>query len=188
METKELAQAFNYQTEAVANLLSKYEWSETERTETARHMERLRVDLSRIQDRLSGTATALDTAISSLPTQIEVRLRHRFEGRTRVYGIIFLLGMMLTALAMGAWIASRRENAHLRESDLKYRYHRMTIPDAALHADTLYQHDPNSFRRMVLQMEAQRQALQQAESNARQKEAEALKARKKLEDLKHKTQ
>ncbi|NGF54888.1 hypothetical protein G5B35_18845 [Parapusillimonas sp. SGNA-6] len=186
MEIKELAQAFNDQTEAVVSLLSKYEWSETERIETARHMEKLRADLSGTQDRLSGTATALDTAIGSLPTQIEVRLRHRFEGRTRIYGLIFLLGMIIMALTTGAWIASRRENAQLRESDLKYRYHRLTIPDAALHADTLYQHNPDGFHKMVLLMEAQRQALQRAETNARQKEAEALKAREKLEDLKRK--
>ncbi|OJU74864.1 MAG: hypothetical protein BGO09_06930 [Bacteroidetes bacterium 47-18] len=187
METKELAQAFNDQTEAVANLLSKYELSETERIETARHLERLRADLSRTQDRLSGSATALDTAVSSLPAQIEVRLKHRFEGRTRIFGAVFLAAMIVMALTTGAWIAARSENAQLRESDLKYRYHRLTDPDATIRSDTVYTRDPDGFHRMVVQMEAQNRALEAAERNARQKEKEAYKAREKLESLKRKT-
>lgn len=187
METKELAQAFNDQTEAVANLLSKYELSETDRTETARHLERLRADLSRTQDRLSGSVTALDTAISSLPAQIEVRLKHRFEGRTRIFGAVFLAAVIVMALTTGAWIAARSENARLRETDLKYRYHRLTDPEATIRADTVYTRDPDGFHRMVVQMEARNRALEASERNARQKEQEAHKAREKLESLKRKT-
>ena len=187
MEEKELAQAFKDMTEAMTNLLSQYGTSETERIETTRHLERLRADLSRTQDRLSGSATALDTAISSLPTQIEVRLKHRFEGRTRIFGAVFLAAVIVMAFTTGAWIAARSENARLRESDLKYRYHRLTDPDATIRADTMYTRDPDGFHRMVVQMEARNRALEAAERNARQKEKEAHKAREKLESLKRKT-
>lgn len=122
--------------------------------------------------------------MDGFPKTMEVKIRHRFEGRTRILALVFMASLTTASVSTGLWYGSWRENARLRPGDLKYRYQSLTQPQSTLHTDTVYSRDPAGFRRMVEQLEAGEKALARAEALAREKETEAQKAKQKVEQLK----
>ena len=170
--------------EAIDNLIKRHTSDEAQREETLKFLVRSREDLSELTGKIKMQTDHLQTITEHFPEELKVNIRHRFEGRTRILTVVFIVALMITSLMTGLWYSLWGEGKRLEANDLKYRYHGLTQPEMVFQTDTLYANDPNAFEKMIRQLEAEQTALQRAASIVRQKELEAQEAKLELENLK----
>jgi hypothetical protein len=126
-----------------------------------------------------------ETLFRNFSKEMQVKLIHRFEDKTKGFIIgglvLFALSAVLTGICFYLW----SDNEKMKDNDIKFRMVQQIAPDVAYRADTLYYPDPKGMERKTKQLEAQQLILKEAKvrvSDALKKEQEANKKLKKLND------
>lgn len=105
--------------------------------------------------------------------------------RIRPKGIIGgMVTLIVTAIAVRTSFHLWSENGRMKESDVKFRTIRQTYPKAAYWADTTFSRNPEAVEAKTKQLEAEQPAIAHADAAAKQKEKEAVQAKKEADSLK----
>ncbi len=125
-----------------------------------------------------------ETLFRNFPKEMQVKLLHRFEDKTKGFIIGGIILLILSAVTTGICIHLWSDNGKMKDNDVKFRMVRQMAPSIAYRADTLYYRDPEGMEKKTKQLEAQQIAIAQAEAAARQIAEEAVSAKKKTNKLK----
>jgi hypothetical protein len=134
-------------------------------------------------ERMDRLADKQQKQLRTFPKNLEVEIRHRFDGRIKIVVLTIAVSAITTAISLGLCSRTYLENKRLKENDLKYRFLQIVEPSATLNSDTLYSNDFKRFEQFIKQQEAQKQALEAAEAIARQQEQAAKEAKEQVEKL-----
>ncbi|MBA3829951.1 MAG: hypothetical protein H0X33_13505 [Taibaiella sp.] len=122
--------------------------------------------------------------LAKIPQVIPVQHHHHFDKKDSkkfiIGGIILLL---VIAISSGLSLSLWSENSLLHENALKFRMIRVVRPANAHWADSVYFKDPEAAEQITRKKEADRQTLEQAETNARQVQLDAERAKVRVEKL-----
>jgi hypothetical protein len=125
-----------------------------------------------------------ESLFRNFPKEIQVKLMHRFEDKTKGFvigGIVLLiLSAALTGICLNLW----SDNGRMKDNDIMFRMVRQIAPSVAYRADTLYYLDPKGMEKKTKQLEAQQLAVAAAEAAARQVAQKAAQAKKEAKRLK----
>lgn len=155
----------------------------------------LEVKLQQIDpDTINNLAAKLDQAITGMwnvcdrirafPKKMVTDVKHRFEGSNRIVVIVIAASVIITAISLGLWASTFRENTRLRENDIKYRYLQLSKPSDAIRIDSLFSNNADGFEKVVKKEESRQRALAIAEAAARAKEQETREANDRVIKLK----
>jgi hypothetical protein len=126
-----------------------------------------------------------ETLFRNFPKEMQVKILHRFEDKTKGFIIgglvLFALSAILTGICFFLW----RDNGKMRDNDVKFRMVRQIAPDIACRADTLYHSDPEGMEKKTKKLEAKQLALAEAEAEAINLAKEAEEVNKKAKRLKN---
>lgn len=122
----------------------------------------------------------------NFPKEMQVKLIHRFEDKTKgfIIGgvILFALSAVLTGICFYLW----SDNGQMKDNDIKFRMVRQIAPKVAYQADTLYYPNPEVMENKTKQLEAQQLDLAEAEAAAKKATEQVSKAKKEAQKLKSK--
>lgn len=125
-----------------------------------------------------------ESLFRNFPKEIQVKLMHRFDDKTKGFvigGIVLLiLSAALTGICLNLW----SDNGRMKDNDIKFRMVRQIAPSVAYRADTLYYLDPKGMEKKTKQLEAQQLTVATAEAAARQVAQKAAQAKKEAKRLK----
>ncbi|MBB5647651.1 hypothetical protein [Pedobacter cryoconitis] len=127
-----------------------------------------------------------ESLFRNFPKEIQVKLLHRFEDKTKGFVIgglvLFTVSAILTGICLYLW----NDNGRMKDNDVKFRMVRQMYPIAAYTVDSVYYPDPEGMEKKTKQLEAQQLALAGAEAIANRKAQELAKAIKEAKRLKKK--
>ncbi|WP_158798646.1 hypothetical protein [Pedobacter sp. L105] len=134
---------------------------------------------------LSGEASIKmqETLFRNFPKEMQVKLLHRFQDKTKGFIIGGLVLFALSAFSTGMCFYLWNDNGRMKDNDVKFRMLRQIAPAVAYGVDTLYYPNPEGMEKKTKQLEAQQIALAEAEAAAKQVAEEALKAKKEARKL-----
>lgn len=125
-----------------------------------------------------------ESLFRNFPKEIQVKLMHRFDDKTKGFvigGIVLLiLSAALTGICLNLW----SDNGRMKDNDIKFRMVRQIAPSVAYTADTLYYLDPKGMEKKTKQLEAQQLTVATADAAARQVAQKAAQAKKEAKRLK----
>lgn len=122
--------------------------------------------------------------VKDFPKELKVKVLHRFEDKTKGFIIGGMVMLIITAIAVGTSFHLWSENGRMKENDVKFRMIRQTNPKTAHWADNTYHRNPDFMEDATQKLEAEQLAIAQAEAAAKQKENEAVQAKKEADSLK----
>lgn len=125
-----------------------------------------------------------ETLFRNFPKEIQVKLLHRFEDKTKGFVIGGLILFALLAILTGICFSQWSDNEKMKDNDIKFRIVRQIAPKSAYQADTLYYKDPEEMEKRTKQLEAQQLALANAEAAAKEVAKEAAQTKKEAKRLK----
>lgn len=134
-------------------------------------------------ERMNQLTDKQQKQLSTFPKNLEVEIRHRFDGRIKIVVLTISVSVIITAISLGLCSRTYLESKRLKENDLKYRFLQIVKPSATLYSDTSYSSDFRRFEQFINQQEAQKQALEAAEAIARQQEQAAKEAKEQVKKL-----
>ena len=124
-----------------------------------------------------------ETLFKNFPKEMQVKILHRFEDKTKGFIIgglsLFTLSAVLTGFCFFLW----NDNGKMKDNDVKFRMVRQIAPDVAYRADTLYYPDPEGMEKKTQQLEAQQQAIAEAKAAALWSANEAQRKRNSVDSL-----
>lgn len=124
-----------------------------------------------------------ETLFRNFPKEMQVKILHRFEDKTKGFIISGLVILALVALLTGTCFYLWSDNGKIKGNDIKFRMVRQIAPKVAYQADTLYYRDPEGMEKKTKQLEAQQLALTEAEAVAKEVTKEATQAKKEAKRL-----
>jgi len=127
-----------------------------------------------------------ETLFKNFPKEMQVKIHHRFEDKTKGFIIGGLFILALLALLTGACFYLWSDNGKMKDNDIKFRMVRQIAPKVAYQADTLYYRDPEGMEKKTKKLEAQQFDIAEAEVAAKQMTKEAAKMKMKAKRLKEK--
>ena len=125
-----------------------------------------------------------ETLFRNFPKEMQVKLLHRFEDKTKGFIIGGLILFALLAVITGVCFYLWSDNGKMKDNDIKFRMVQQIAPDIAYQVDTLYCSNPEGMENKTKQLEAQQFTLAEAEATAKEIEQEAAKAKKEAVKLK----
>ncbi|MGI4751429.1 MAG: hypothetical protein ACRYFB_12420 [Janthinobacterium lividum] len=158
-------------------------------------LEEVKTDISEVLKQLGSLGFLTQTTLTRLgrlegmvkqlsETVTQVKHHHHFEKKSKwlLTGSIALL--LLISIASGLCYGLYQQNCRLHDNDVKFRMVRQNLPIATRWIDSTFYHDPEDAERVTEKLEAQAQALAEAEAIARQKLQEAKDAKSAVRKLK----
>jgi len=124
-----------------------------------------------------------ETLFKNFPKEMQVKLIHRFEDKTKGFIIGGIVLLILSAALMGICLNLWSDNGNMEDNDIKFRMVRQIAPSVAYRVDTLYYSDPKGMEKKTKQLEAQQLALSKAEAAAKKVTEEAILAKEKAKKL-----
>lgn len=125
-----------------------------------------------------------ETLFRNFPKEIQVKLLHRFEDKTRGFIIgglvLFAFSAVLTGICFYLW----NDNGKMKDNDIKFRMVRQIAPNVAYQADTLYYQNREGMEWKTKQLEVQELAVAAAESAAKQAIKDVSSEKKRLKNIK----
>lgn len=128
----------------------------------------------------------LQKSMATLPKVIPVRHYHHFEKTSKGLIISATILILACTVSIGIAISTWRDNHHMNENSVKFRMIRQNFPKTAYWADTVYHQNPEAMKQITEKLEAEQLAIAQAEATAKLKAADAVEAKKKVNELKKK--
>ena len=125
-----------------------------------------------------------ETLFRNFPKEMQVKLLHRFEDKTKGFIIGSIILLILSEAMTGICLHLWSDNGKMKDNDEKFRMIRQMAPNIAYKADTLYYPDPEGMEKKIKQLEAQQLAFAEAEAAAKKESQEAELARKEARRLK----
>lgn len=125
-----------------------------------------------------------ETLFNNFPKEMQVKLLHRFENKTKGFIIGGLVLFALSAVLIGICLYLWSDNGKMKDNDIKFRMVRQIAPNVAYQAETLYYPNPEGMQKKTKQLEAQQLDLAEAEAAAKEAEKEAALAKKEAKSLK----